>query len=335
MQGEKVEEFERKFSEYTGSKYSVAVSSGTAALHLALISEGIKENDEVICPSLSFIATANSIKFVNAKPVFCDVEKHNVIISPGDAEKLITGKTKAILVVHQIGFACDIDGFKKLAEIYNLKLIEDAACAIGSGYKGRKIGGDSSVACFSFHPRKIVTTGEGGMITSNNEVTYNKIRSLRNHGISGNKFIYNGYNYRMTDIQAAIGIIQLSRMEKYLENRKMIASMYDDFFDKDGRFITIKNNEFSDTNYQSYCVYLKPESGINIDGLIEKMSSCGISLRKGITAIHKQDSFREYNDLKLINTGDMSENSILLPLYYPMEEKEIKYVLENLKTIIN
>lgn len=335
MQGEKVEEFERKFCEYTGSKYAVAVSSGTAALHLALISEGIKENDEVICPSLSFIATANSIKFVNAKPVFCDVEKHNVIINPADAEKLITGKTKAILIVHQIGFACDIDGFKKLAEKYKLKLIEDAACAIGSGYKGRKIGSDTSVACFSFHPRKIVTTGEGGMITTNNEVPYNKIRALRNHGISGDKFIYNGFNYRMTDIQASIGIIQLSRIEKYLENRKMIAKIYDDFFEKDGRFITIKNKEFSDTNYQSYCVYIKPESGININGLIERMNNYGISLRKGITAIHKQDSFSEFNNLKMENTEDMSENSILLPLYYPMEEKEIQYVLENLKTIIN
>jgi dTDP-4-amino-4,6-dideoxygalactose transaminase len=335
MQGEKVEEFERKFCEYTGSEFAVAVSSGTAALHLALISEGIKENDEVICPSLSFIATANSIKFVNAKPVFCDVEKHNVIISPGDAEKLITGKTKAILIVHQIGFPCDIDGFKKLADKYDLKLIEDAACAIGSGYKGRKIGGDSSLACFSFHPRKIVTTGEGGMITANNEVTYNKIRSLRNHGISGNKFIYNGYNYRMTDIQAVIGIIQLSRMNIYLEQRKMIAAKYNEFFENDARFITIKNKEFSDTNYQSYCVYIKPESGINIDGLIEEMSDFGISLRKGITAIHKQNSFSEYNDLKLVNTEDMSENSILLPLYYPMEEKEIQYILEKLKTIIN
>ncbi|MBN1634637.1 MAG: DegT/DnrJ/EryC1/StrS family aminotransferase [Ignavibacteria bacterium] len=335
MQGEKVEEFERKFCEYKGSKYAVAVSSGTAALHLALLSEEIKEDDEVICPSLSFIATANSIKFVNAKPVFCDVEKHNVIINPGDAEKLITGKTKAILIVHQIGFACDIDGFKKLAEKHNLKLIEDAACAIGSGYKGRKIGGDSSLACFSFHPRKIVTTGEGGMITTNNRETYERIRALRNHGISGDKFIYNGYNYRMTDIQASIGIIQLSRMEKYLENRKMIASMYDDFFEKDSRFITIKNKEFSDTNYQSYCVYIKPESGININGLIEKMNNNGISLRKGITAIHKQDSFSEFNNLKLVNTEDMSENSILLPVYYPLEEKEIKYILENLKTIIN
>ncbi len=335
MQGEKVGEFERKFCEYTGSKYAVAVSSGTAALHLALISEGIKENDEVICPSLSFIATANSIKFVNAKPVFCDVEKHNVIISPGDAEKLITEKTKAILIVHQIGFSCDIDGFKKLSEKYKLKLVEDAACAIGSRYKGRKIGGDSSVACFSFHPRKIVTTGEGGMITTNNENTYNKIRALRNHGISDAQFIYNGYNYRMTDIQAAIGIIQLSRMDKYLENRKMIASIYDDFFDKDGRFITIKNKKFSDTNYQSYCVYIKPESGININGLIEKMSDCGISLRKGITAIHKQNSFCEFKDLKLVNTEDMSGNSILLPLYYPMEEKAIKYILEKLKTILN
>jgi len=335
MQGEKVEEFESKFCEYTGSGYAVAVSSGTAALHLALLAEGIKEQDEVICPSLSFIATANSIKFLNAKPVFCDVEKHNIIINPGDAENLITGKTKAILIVHQIGFACDIDGFKKLAEKYNLKLIEDAACAIGSGYKGRKIGGDSSLACFSFHPRKIVTTGEGGMITTNNRETYGKIRSLRNHGISGDKFIYNGYNYRMTDMQAAIGIIQLSRINKYLENRKRIAAMYNEYFENDGRFITIKNKEFSDANYQSYCVYIKPESGININGLIEKMNNCGISLRKGITAIHKQDSFSEFNNLKLVNTEDISENSILLPLYYPMEEKEIKYILENLKTLIN
>src|SRR3982751_6267196 len=210
-QGPRVAEFEEKFAAYTGAKYAVAVSNCTTALHLAMIVAGVGAGDEVICPSMSYVATANCIKYVGAKPVFAEVIPSTYNIDPVDAEKKITSKTKAILIVHQIGMPADIDAFKKLADKYNLKLIEDAACAAGSSYKGKKIGSHSELVCFSFHPRKVISTGDGGMVTTNNEEYYKRMKLLRQHGMSVNdrvrhesaKVIFEdhievGYNYRMT-----------------------------------------------------------------------------------------------------------------------------------------
>ena len=179
-QGPKVQEFEEKFALYVGSKYAVALSSCTTALQLSMIVAGIKTGDEVICPSMSFIATANAIMYCGAVPVFAEVNEHyNLDII--DVEKRITSKTKAILLVHQIGMPADIEAFQILCNKYNLKLIEDAACAIGSMYKGKKIGSHSELVCFSFHPRKIITTGDGGMITTSNIEYYERLKKLRQH----------------------------------------------------------------------------------------------------------------------------------------------------------
>lgn len=212
-QGPKVQEFEEKFAAYVGSSYAVAVSSCTTALHLSLIVAGIKPGDEVICPSMSFIATANAIVHAGAKPVFAEVNKH-FNIDAKHAETLITSKTKAILIVHQIGMPADIDTFKNICKKHNLLLIEDAACAIGSAYKGKKIGSHSDLVCFSFHPRKVITTGDGGMIATSNPEYYKRLKALRQHAMSVNdlerhksdKIIFEeypevGYNYRMTNIR--------------------------------------------------------------------------------------------------------------------------------------
>src|SRR3954447_2373731 len=225
-QGPKVQEFEEKFADYTGAKYAVAVSNCTTALHLAMIVSGIDEGDEVICPSMSYIATANAIKYVGATPVFAEVQPGTYNLNPVDCEKKITEKTKAILIVHQIGLPADIDAFKTLCNKYHLELIEDAACAAGSVYKGTKIGSHSELVCFSFHPRKVISTGDGGMITTNREDYYNRLKLLRQHGMSINdrvrheakKIVFEdhvevGYNYRMTDIQAAVGIKQLEKLD--------------------------------------------------------------------------------------------------------------------------
>ena len=182
-QGPKVQEFEEKFAAYVGTKYAAALSNCTTALHLAMIVAGIKEGDEVICPSMSYVATANSIKYVGASPVFAEVNSdYNLDVA--DAEKRITKKTKAILLVHQIGMPADIDAFRTLCNKHNLLLIEDAACAAGSSYKGNKIGSHSDLVCFSFHPRKVITTGDGGMITTNREDFYKRIKLLRQHAMS-------------------------------------------------------------------------------------------------------------------------------------------------------
>src|SRR3989344_6086720 len=178
-QGPRVKEFEEKFAAYIGSKYAVAVSSCTTALHLALIVCGIKAGDEVICPSLSFIATANVIRSVGAKPVFADVDRSTYNLDHQPAENVISKKTKAILLVHQLGMPADIDAFKSLSKKFNLKLIEDAACAIGSIYHGKKIGSHSDLVCFSFHPRKVITTGDGGVITTSNRDHYQRLKLLR------------------------------------------------------------------------------------------------------------------------------------------------------------
>lgn len=330
MQGPKVEEFENLIKEYIGAKYVIAVSSGTAALHLAMIVAGIKSGDEVICPSLSFIATANAIRFVNAKPVFCDVDKLSVNITPSGAEKLITKKTKAILIVHQIGIPCDINGFRELCKSKNLILIEDAACALGSEYFGKKIGYDSVLATFSFHPRKVITTGEGGAVITNNKEVFLRLKRLRNHGFQNGRFIETGYNFRMTDLQAAIGIQQMKILDKIIMGRRKVAELYNNVFRFDDRFKLINSLPNTKSNYQSYCLYINSKKGITAKKILSYLNDKGILAKQGIAEIHKQKSYKEYNKLNLPNTSDMARNSILLPIFYPMKQSEINIVIEEI-----
>jgi len=283
-QGPKVQEFEEKFAAYTGAKYAVAVSNCTTALHLSMIVSGIKEGDEVICPSMSYIATANAIKYVGATPVFAEVQRNTYNLDPVDCQKRITAKTKAILVVHQMGMPADVDAFKSLCDLYNLKLIEDAACAVGSAYKGKKIGSHSELVCFSFHPRKVISTGDGGMITTNREDYYERLKLLRQHGMSVNdrvrheakKIIFEdhvevGYNYRMTDIQAAIGIKQLEKLDWLVAERRRITSIYNNAF-KHLDFIQLPiEREGYFSNYQSYAVYLKKACMVDRNTIMQKL----------------------------------------------------------------
>lgn len=346
-QGPRVQEFEEKFAAYVGSKYAVAVSNCTTGLHLAMIVSGIGEGDEVICPSLSYIATANSIKYVGAKPVFAEVnEDYNLDIQ--DVEKKITPKTKAILLVHQIGMPADIDCFKVLADKHHLQIIEDAACAIGSKYKGIRIGTHSDLVCFSFHPRKVITTGDGGMITTNRVDYAERLKLLRQHGMSVNPLLRHqsgktifedhievAYNYRLTDIQAAVGIKQLDKLDNLIEERRKIALRYNDAFSKLS-FVRIpmeKEGYFS--NYQSYSLYIKPETQINRNELMEKLLEMGISTRRGVMTSHRETAYKnEYQGLKLPVSEDVCDRSIVLPLYVPMKEDDITFVIrETIKAI--
>lgn len=342
-QGPKVQEFEEKFAEYVGSKYAVAVSNCTNALHLSMVASGLKRGDEVICPSLSFIATANSITYTGAKPVFAEIDPETLNIDPLHAESLISDKTKAILIVHQLGMPADIDIFKNLCSKYGLKLIEDAACAIGASYKGKKIGCHSDLVCFSFHPRKLITTGDGGMITTSNKEYYNHLRLLRQHGMSvddrarhnANKNVFEdyieiGYNYRMTDIQAAIGIKQLERLDWIVIERRKNAKKYNYAF-KDISFIKLQTErEGYFSNYQSYNVYLKNDAPVSRNDLMEKLRKEGISTRHGVTTIHRESAYQDYcRGLRLPISEDISDRSLILPMYAPMEEEEINFVIEN------
>jgi dTDP-4-amino-4,6-dideoxygalactose transaminase len=347
-QGPRVLEFEQNFAAYTGAKYAVAVSNCTTALHLAMIVSGVGPGDEVICPSMSYIATANSIKYVGAKPVFAEINPANYNLDVKDVEKKINTKTKAILLVHQIGMPADINTFKDLAAKYNLKLIEDAACAAGSSYKGAKIGSHSELVCFSFHPRKVISTGDGGMITTTNEAYYNRLKLLRQHGMSVNdrtrhessKIIFEdhlevGYNYRLTDIQASVGIKQLEKLDWIVAKRRKIASRYHKAF-KSIPFIQLpleKKGYFS--NYQSYSIFLKDDCPHNRNDIMQKMLDAGISTRRGIMTAHREIAYQEEcAGLSLPVSEKACDRSIILPLYVPMKDEEIEKVIITLTNIL-
>jgi dTDP-4-amino-4,6-dideoxygalactose transaminase len=347
-QGPRVAEFEQKFAAYTNAKYAVAVSNCTTALHLAMIVSDIVQGDEVICPSMSYIATANAIKYVGATPVFAEINPANYNLDIFDVAKKINIKTKAILLVHQIGMPADINAFKELASKHNLKLIEDAACAAGSSYKGSKIGSHSDLVCFSFHPRKVISTGDGGMITTNNEDYYERLKRLRQHGMSVNdrtrhessKIIFEdhlevGYNYRLTDIQASVGIQQLEKIDWIVGKRRKIAMKYHKAF-KHIPFLQLpleKKGYYS--NYQSYSIYLKDDCPVSRNDIMQKMLDAGISTRRGIMTTHRETAYKEEcAGLTLPVSEKACDRSIILPLYVPMQNEDIEKVIFTLKSIL-
>lgn len=340
-QGPRVAEFEEKFAAYTGAKYAVALSNCTTALHLAMIVAGIKAGDEVICPSMSYIATANCIKYVGATPVFAEVNPENYNLDVADVEKRITPKTKAILLVHQIGMPGDIDAFAALAEKYNLKLIEDAACAAGSSYKGNRIGSHSELVCFSLHPRKVITTGDGGFVTTNREDYYQRMKLLRQHGMTVNdrvrhessKIIFEdhievAYNYRMTDIQAAVGIKQLEKLDWIVAERRKIALKYLEAFKHiDTIRLPFESDDYF-SNYQSFSIYLKENCPISRNDLMQKMLDAGISTRRGIMTSHRETAYKsEAAGVHLPQSENASDNSIIIPLYVPMKDEDIDFII--------
>ncbi|NLP45217.1 MAG: UDP-4-amino-4,6-dideoxy-N-acetyl-beta-L-altrosamine transaminase, partial [Peptococcaceae bacterium] len=241
--GPKIREFEEKLAQYTGAKYAVAISNGTAALHAACFATGIKEGDEVITTPITFAASANCVLYMGAKPVFADINPETYNIDPDEIRSKITERTKAIIPVHFTGQPCDMDEIQKIAQEYNLTIIEDGAHALGAEYNGRKIGSIGDMTTFSFHPVKNITTGEGGAITTNNDELYKKLVLFRTHGITRDKDIllkdkgpwyyeqqHLGYNYRITDIQAALGISQLDKLERFLAVRRDYVRKYNEAF---------------------------------------------------------------------------------------------------------
>lgn len=345
-QGPRVAEFEEKFAQYTGARYAVAVSNCTTALHLSMIVAGIGAGDEVICPSMSYIATANSIKYVGAKPVFAEVNPVTYNLDAADVARRITPRTKAILLVHQIGMPADIDAFSALAKQHNLHLIEDAACAVGSSYKGKKIGSHSSLVCFSLHPRKVISTGDGGFITTDNEAYYQRLRLLRQHGMSINDRVRHesakvmfedhvevGYNYRMTDIQAAVGIQQLAKLDWIVEERRKIAKQYQAAF-ADISFIRVPQEaDGYFTNFQSFSIYLKKDCPVSRNDLMQQMLDAGVSTRRGIMTAHRETAYKqECAGLSLPVSEDAADNSIILPLYIPMQQSDIEKVIQTFRS---
>ena len=345
-QGVKVAEFEKQFADYVGAQYAVATTSCTTALHAALSVSGIGHGDEVIVPSLSFIATANAVVHCGAATVFVDIDPMTCNIDVNKIEDAITKKTKAIMPVHQMGLPAEINSIHKIANRHGIKVIEDAACAIGSVYKGKKIGAHGNVACFSLHPRKVITTGEGGMITADNAEFASRLRRFRHHGMSisdierhkSNKIIIEsypeiGYNYRMTDIQAAMGLAQLKKLPFILKKRREIAAQYNEKL-KDIKCIRVPFfPDHVNHNYQSYWIELLNSAPVSRDIFMKKLLQRGIATRRGIMAIHKESCYNTYN-VKLPNTERIASNTVILPLYPSMTDEEVQYVINGIYDIL-
>ncbi len=347
-QGPRVAEFETKFSAYIGCDYSVAVSSCTTALHLALLAAGIGPGDEVICPSLSFIATANSIAYTGATPIFGDIDLATYNLDPARIEEVITPRTKAILVVHQIGLPAEMNALLAVASKHGLAVIEDAACAIGSEYDGHLIGKPlGTMACFSFHPRKVLTTGEGGMITTNDAKLAERLRRLRQHAMSLSDVARHnatqivtetydevGFNFRMTDMQAAIGMVQLARLDEFLQRRRHLAARYTNALQQLSWLQTPTVPTNCRPNYQSYMVRLLGDFAVKRDAIMQNLLEKKISTRRAIMAIHRERPYRSDRwDHSLPQTDLATDTGLILPLFHQMTESEQDYIIEALQSI--
>lgn len=364
-QGPQVAAFEREFAEAVGAPHACAVSSCTTALHLALRAVGVKRGDEVITVSHSYIGTANVVRYCGAVPVFADIEHGTYNINAALIEPLITPKTRAILCVHQMGMPCDLMPILELARTHELRVVEDAACGLGAeiSWDGEweRIGkprGD--VACFSFHPRKIITTGDGGMITTRNEDYDAKFRLWRHHGMDQSDAARNlsdtvifeqypdlGYNYRLTDIQASVGRVQLSRVPEFIPRRRALGERYVELLgDIPGLGLPIEP-KWARSNWQSYCVQL-PE-GADQRAVMQSMLEDGIATRRGVMCAHREGAYRQPGDwscgegpseacgcpaascARLKISEQMQDESILLPMFHELTEEEQQRVADSLR----
>jgi perosamine synthetase len=347
-QGPRVAEFEKRFAEFVGAKQAIAVSSCTTALHLALVGAGIGPEDEVLCPSLSFIATANAIRYVGATPIFVDIDPLTFNIDPNRLEAAITPRTRAILLVHQIGLPAALQEILDVARRRNLAVIEDAACASGSVYQGQRIGlPHAFMACFSFHPRKVLTTGEGGMITTADEAVAARLRRLRQHAMTTSDLARHqsksimtegydevGFNYRMTDMQAAIGLVQLGRLEGFLTRRRALALRYSEELSALGWLIPPHEPSGYRSNFQSYMARLRKDAPVSRDALMQTLLDRGISTRRGVMATHREPPYRDARwDKALVHTNAVTDESIILPLFHQMTDQEQEYVIECIRKV--
>ncbi len=370
-QGPRVLAFEEEFAAFVGARHACAVANCTAALHLSLLAAGVGPGDEVITVSHSFVATANCIRFVDALPVFIDIERQTYNLDPAKVEGLIGERTRAILAVHQMGMPADLARLLPIAEKHGLPVIEDAACAIGSEIDWRgewqKIGRPhGKVACFSFHPRKLLTTGDGGMLTTHDADWDARFRRLRHHGMTVPDTVRHGahqvvfesydelaYNYRLTDIQAAVGRVQLGRLPAVVQRRRALAEQYFALLgDIPGLELPVEP-PWARTNWQSLCVRLPP--GCDQIRVMQHLLDAGVASRRGIMCAHREPAYRQQpwscapgtgrtNDhscscgadgcRRLVESELAQEQAILLPLFDQMTLADLERVAAKLRTAI-
>lgn len=344
--GPKTAAFEEKFASMLGSKHAVALSNCTVSLHLALKLAGVQAGDEVICPSLTFVATVNSIRYVDAIPVFADMTSYeDPTIDPEDIRRKITSKTKAIMVMHYGGFACNMEKIMQIAQEYNLKVIEDACHGPLSEYKGKKLGTIGDVGCFSFFSNKNISTGEGGMLITNNDDYAARTKLLRSHGMTtmsyerakGHSTAYDvvelGYNYRMDDIHSSIGLVQLDKIEADMNKRAEIRKLYVSLLSEiPGIIIPFKDyTEFS-SNY-ILPVVLRNGNAEKRDQVRAALADAGIQTSMHYPAVHRFSIYREYY-IELPVTDFLVDHLITLPMYSKLTEEQVHYTCNTLKTLL-
>ena len=327
--GKYIDKFESEFSSYSDCSYGVAVSNGTVALHLALVVLGIGKGDEVIIPDLTFAATINAVLHANATPVIVDVEEDSWCISPSEIKKAITSKTKAIIPVHLYGQPCDMDKIMKIANMYNLKVIEDCAEAHGAMYNAKKVGSFGNIGCFSFFGNKVITTGEGGMCVTNNPELDEKMRVLRDHGMSKTKRYWHdviGYNYRMTNLQAAIGLAQLERIEEIHKSRREYENNYKKLLPKDKfKF----QNDIGNCRRITWLVSVLVDESINKEGYIKELKEKGIDARPFFYPLSDMEIYKQYCKNETPVTRKLSKIGLNLPTYEGLKSVgDIRQVLK-------
>ena len=344
--GPKTTEFENKFSSLLNVKYSLALSNCTVALHLAMILCDIKEDDEVICPSLTFVATVNAIRYVNAIPVFADIKSfEDLTINPLEIEKKITPKTRAIVVMHYGGFACNMESIMTLAKKHNLKIIEDACHGPLSEYKGNKLGTIGDIGCFSFFSNKNISTGEGGMLITNNSEIFERAKLLRSHGMTslsferarGHSTSYDvvdlGYNYRMDDIRASIGIVQLNKLEIDIKQRAVVRKMYiEELNNITDVIIPFKDHKEFSSNY-IFPIVLKNSNFEKRDALRNKLAEAGIQTSVHYPAVHRFSIYKEFYT-ELPKTNYITDNLITLPMFGKLNKSNINIIAKTIKKFI-
>ncbi len=344
--GPAVEQFEQDVADYVGARYAVAVSNGTAALHAACFAAGIGESDEVITSPITFAASANCALYCGARPVFADIKKDTYNIDPQDIEKKITDRTKAIVAVHFTGQPCEMDAIHNIADRHHLTVIEDAAHALGAEYKKRRIGGLSDLTTFSFHPVKHITTGEGGMILTNDEKLYKKLVLFRSHGITRNPQMMTkteggwyyqqlclGYNYRITDFQCALGSSQFKKINSFISRRKELAARYDEAFRDCENIVVPYQHEGCDNSWHLYVIQVK---NVERKQVYDFLQAAGIGVNVHYIPVYRHPYYQEngYRDVCCKNAEEVYAHMISIPMYGSLKNEEQDYVIKKVKEAV-
>lgn len=335
--GRFIAEFEKQFAEFCGVKYAIACCNGTVTLHLALRALGVGPGDEVIMPTLTYIATANAVAYCGATPVFVDSEQDTWNIDPAKIEEKITERTKAIIPVHLYGLPCNMDAIMEMAQKHGIAVVEDAAEAHGATWKGKVVGSIGHIGSFSFFGNKIITSGEGGMLTTNDEKLYERMKFLRSQGVDPQKRYWHtdiAYNYRMTNLQAAVGLAQLENIQWHLEQRQRVAALYAKYIPLLGDWVTMQAvPESAKHVYWMNSVILSEKVKLSRDEVMAKMEEKNIEMRPLFYPMHIMPPYLDKSVVAPV-AESLSSRGINLPSHGMLQEEHVKYVVESLKDIL-